>query len=118
MPDQGVADHEHAVAAAVVDEGIGRGEVEDAGTRIDYLGLHRVLGGDRVEMPRHQRGGGGVLAGDDVGVDRGADQERAGVGVLEAAGGRRGRRAGIGGGSIGGLRWRNHAQAGQQQRRD
>ena len=50
------------------------------------LGLHHVLGGDRVEMQGDPAAAGRVSAGDDVVVDPGADQEGVAIGGRERVG--------------------------------
>ncbi len=88
MPDQRMANDEHATPLPVGDKGIGRGEIEHARLRRHHLGLHHVLGGHRVEVAANQRCGGRILARDDVRIDRGADQKAACIRVLERRGAR------------------------------
>lgn len=78
-----MADHEHVVAASIGDEGVGSAEVEHTRTWRNHFGLHHVFGGDCIEVAGDQRRRSGILAGDDVGIDGGADQEAIGVGALE-----------------------------------
>ncbi len=55
MPQQVMADQEHAMGLAEGDERIALAEVVDAGTRMHVLRLEFVLGGNAVELCDHQR---------------------------------------------------------------
>src|SRR5690606_13964536 len=77
-----------------LDEGVGVGEVPGAGLGMQFLGLHRVLRGDGVEVQGHQRLRARILARNHVRIHRGADEEGVGVHILE----RLWRRGGEGGG--------------------
>ncbi len=89
VPQQRVADDEHAVRATERDDRIARREVVLARPRQHALGLELVLGGDGVELAQHQRLRGGIAPVGHGLVDRRADQEVVAVGGLQ-----RGRRRG------------------------
>ncbi len=56
MPDRGVTPHPLAVGQSVVDDLVGRAEVEVAAGRFRGVPLHLVLRGDHVELPVENRG--------------------------------------------------------------
>ena len=78
-----MADDEHTMFLAELDEGVPRSEVVDARLGIHHLGFEHVLGGDRVELANRDLLQLRRLAGDDRFIDRGAHEKGAFIGCLE-----------------------------------
>ena len=75
MPDEIVANDEHAVLFTKLDEAIGGLKVELFRLRMDLLPFQQVFRGDRVELFRGQLQGSRLVADDLVGAERNPDSE-------------------------------------------